>query len=122
MVGERKIPAPDEAQVDTAALATILRSSAKVVLLDARGGAYDDGRRIPGARHLGPEASEAEAKKVIGGKDALVVTYCGSLMCPASTHLYRRVKELGYENVLEYHDGIAGWAAAGLPVEETAKE
>ena len=118
MASVRDIPAPAEAQVDTAALAMLVRSGVPVVVVDARTGDYDDGTRIPGARNLGSGASENDARRVIGSKDALIVTYCTSLQCPASTRLYHRLKELGYENVLEYHDGIAGWLAAGFPIEE----
>jgi rhodanese-related sulfurtransferase len=120
MVPAKSIYAPAEAQIDTAALAILLRSGVPVVVLDARTGEYFDGKRIPTARNLASDCSVSEAKKVIGSKNALVVTYCTNLHCPASTMLYGHLKELGYENVLEYHDGIAGWAAAGFPVETNA--
>jgi len=120
MATTRAIYAPAEAEIDTAALAMLIRSGVAMVVLDARAGEYFDGRRIPTARNLAPDCSASDAKDVIGSKNALVVTYCSNLHCPASTMLYRHLKELGYENVLEYHDGIAGWAAAGLPVETSA--
>jgi len=103
------------AEIDTAALATLVQSKAAVVL-DARTGKYDDGRRIPGAKALSPKASEKEANKAIGDKDQLVVTYCSNTQCPASNMLATRLKKLGYSNILEYSKGIEGWAADGQEV------
>lgn len=106
-----------DAEIDTLALATLLGSAAKVVVLDARSGKYDDGRRIPGAKTLSPGATADQAAAHIPSKDALVVTYCSNLQCPASRMLAKRLKSLGYENVLEYPKGIAGWAEDGQPIE-----
>jgi len=103
------------AEIDTAALATLVKSKAAVVL-DARTGKYDDGRRIPGAKALSPKASAKEAKKAIGDKDRLVVTYCANTQCPASNMLATRLKKLGYDNILEYSKGIEGWTADGQEV------
>jgi len=50
------------------------------------------------------------------GKDALIVTYCSNLKCPASSRLARRLRELGYTSVLEYPYGIEGWTKAGHEV------
>jgi rhodanese-related sulfurtransferase len=105
-------------EVGPAALKTLLDSGANVTLLDARTGEYDDGRRIPGARSLAPDASAEAAAEVIPSKDALVVTYCSNLKCPASRMLAKRLGELGYSSILKFPEGIDGWAAAGHPVAE----
>lgn len=99
------------------ALSALLDSGSDVVVLDARSGKYDDGRRIPGAKSLTDKVSAREAKKVIGNKDQLVVTYCSNTKCPASAKLAARLHGLGYENVLELPVGIAGWTEAGKTVE-----
>jgi rhodanese-related sulfurtransferase len=93
-----------------------------MVILDARSGKYDDGRRIPGAKVLNADADEAEVAKVLPEKGALVVTYCGGLTCPASNALAERLKKLGYANVIEYPQGIAGWTKDGNSVEGGGKE
>jgi rhodanese-related sulfurtransferase len=118
MIDVKDIPAPPEAQVHTAALAIIVRAGVPVVILDANAGAWDEGKRIPGARSLPHDSGDAEIRAAVGPGQPLIVTYCGGLLCPASGRLYRRIRDLGYENVLEYQDGIAGWMAAGLPIEE----
>ncbi len=107
------------AEVNTLGLKALLDAGAKVVVLDARSGKYDDGRRIPGAKGLAANASEKEIKKAIRKKDALVVTYCAGPKCPASAMLAERLKELGYENVIEYRHGIKGWTDAGYEVKTT---
>ncbi len=106
------------ATIETSALAALVKSGIPLVLLDARTGKYDDGRRLPGAKQLGPKATAEEAAALIKAKDSLVVTYCANPKCPASGHLAARLKELGYTNVLEYPQGIEGWVKAGLSVEK----
>jgi rhodanese-related sulfurtransferase len=109
-------------KIDTAALAVLIKSEAPLVILDARTKGRD-GRRIPGARFLSPKASAKEAAEAIGkDKDALVVTYCSNVKCPASKYLAKRLHKLGYKNVLKYPEGIEGWAAAGHKVETTKKK
>ncbi len=107
-----------QATVETAALAVLVKSGVPLVLLDARTGKFDDGRRIPGAKQLSPKATAEDAAALIKAKDSLVVTYCANTKCPASGHLAERLKELGYTNVLEYPQGIEGWTKAGLSVEK----
>lgn len=114
MAAAKDLKAPDLATIDTAALAVLLRSGVPVELLDARGDA-DDIQLIPGAKCLGVDTTASEVEDVVASKDALIVSYCTNLHCPLSMRLYEHLKNLGYENVLQYPDGIAGWAGAGYP-------
>jgi len=109
-------PAEPSATVSTKGLAALLRARLPIVLLDARSGKFDDGRRIPGAKSLSALATAKQAAALIKSKDTLVVTYCANLKCPASSYLAKRLATLGYTNVIEYPNGIQGWAAAGRPV------
>lgn len=111
--------APALAAVDTATMAILLRANVPVVLLDARSERDDDGKRIPGAVRLPAGSTAYQVQQAVGRKGRLVVTYSGSLPCPASLKLYRHLRNLGYDNVLDYPDGLAGWQAAGYPVERT---
>lgn len=108
------------AVVDTASVAALLNSKTPVVVLDARSGKYDDGKRLPGAKSLNADSPDADVAKLLPDKKALVVTYCAGVKCPASGKLAAKLKKLGYENVLEYSDGMEGWLKAGHAV-ETAK-
>ncbi|HAE41273.1 MAG TPA: sulfurtransferase, partial [Candidatus Riflebacteria bacterium] len=87
--------------------------------LDARSGKYDDGKRIADALSLNAESKPEEVSKVLPKKDALIVTYCANLKCPASNALYNHLKSLGYTNLIEYPEGIQGWIEAGNPVKAT---
>jgi rhodanese-related sulfurtransferase len=110
---------PDGNSISTKALQALLNSAVELRVLDARGGKWDDGRRLPGAKGLPSNSDEKLILKVAGPKDGLVVTYCTNLKCGASAALAKRLGELGYKNVIEYPFGIDGWADAGLAVTKT---
>ena len=93
----------------------------KTVILDARGGKWDDGKRIPGAKQLAPAEAAAKAATLIPAKDSRVIVYCTNLHCPASKYLAAELIKLGYTNIEKYPDGIEGWEKAGKPVEQVAK-
>jgi rhodanese-related sulfurtransferase len=118
-----KCPAKDSsaATVNTAALKALIRSGTPLTLVDARVGKYDDGRRIPNALNLSPEAQASEIQRVLPSKEALIVTYCGNLKCPASSMLAARLNSLGYKHVLKYPQGIEGWVKEGNAVTQIAK-
>ncbi|HOX39760.1 MAG TPA: rhodanese-like domain-containing protein [Candidatus Brocadiia bacterium] len=116
--GETPESLPIAAEVSTATLAVMVRAGVPVVILDARTGKYDDGRRIPGAKSLSPEAKPEEMAKVAGDKKGLIVTYCAGVKCPASRKLAEKLRSLGYANVLEYTEGIQGWTDAGHEIQK----
>ncbi len=118
MADLKSVKAPGYAAIDTAALAVLLRSGTDLKLLDARGDA-EDIEMIPGATRLEVKSTADEVETAAGPKDALLVTYCTNLHCPLSMSLYEHLKNQGYENVLEYPDGVAGWKAAGNDVERS---
>jgi rhodanese-related sulfurtransferase len=104
--------------VTTEQLAQLIEADENVVVLDARSGRYDDGRRIPGAKSLNAKSTPEEVAAVVGDKDTKIVTYCSSVKCPASGYLAKHLTKLGYKNVIEYPEGIAGWAQADKQVEK----
>jgi len=109
-------PVKEPAKVNTSGLKTLLDSGVPLIVLDARSGQYDDGKRIPGALSLNAESKPEEIAKALPNKEALIITYCANLKCPASNMLYKHLKSLGYSNLLEYPEGIQGWVEAGNPV------
>ena len=108
-------------EISTSALKTLIDAGTPLILLDARTGKYDDGRRIADARTLGPDAKDEEILAMVKSKDALIVTYCANLKCPASRQLAGKLGSLGYKHVLEYPYGIEGWATEGNAVTQAAK-
>ncbi len=109
------------AEINTAALKALLDAKVPLTLLDARSGKYDDGRRIPGAQTLAPDAKDEDILAKLKSKDALIVTYCANLKCPASRTLAKKLDALGYKRVLVYPFGIEDWVAAGNTVTQPAK-
>lgn len=103
-------------KISTGSLKTLVSARYPMVLLDARSGKWDDGRRIPGAKSLTAAASENQIAAAVPAKDTLVITYCSSVKCPASNKLATKLRSLSYANVLEYSAGIAGWTTAGNDV------
>jgi rhodanese-related sulfurtransferase len=105
--------------VDTDGLKKLIESDQSVVLVDARSGKYDDGRRIASASQLASSASDEEIASALPDKRAKIVAYCTNLKCPASAKLANRLVELGYTDVVKYPDGIDAWQAAGNDVNES---
>jgi rhodanese-related sulfurtransferase len=114
------VPAHKYGLIDTRALQALMQAKVPAVVLDARAGKWDDGKRIPGAKALAPAATADEAAALIPAKEALVIVYCTNLKCPASAMLAEQLLGFGYTNILKYPDGIEGWISAGNAV-ETAK-
>lgn len=104
--------------INTVELDKLITEQKPVVVLDARTGQWDDGKRIPGAKTLGADATAEQASAVIPSKDALVVTYCSSTKCGASKALGATLRKHGYTNVREYYEGIKGWTEAGKTVQQ----
>jgi rhodanese-related sulfurtransferase len=116
--GDKQLSAPAAAKaLSTDELKAMIGSKDQVVVLDARSGKYDDGRRIPGARQLASSADAEAIAAALPSKDATVVTYCSSPKCPASKKLAAKLSGMGYSKVFFYPDGIAGWVDSGNNVE-----
>jgi rhodanese-related sulfurtransferase len=102
--------------INTETMDILTRSRVPLVVLDARAGPGDDGRRIPKAKQLSLETTSKQASKVIPSKKSLVIVYCANIKCPASSHLAEHLLGLGYTNILKYEGGIEEWMASGHPV------
>ncbi|HNW34310.1 MAG TPA: rhodanese-like domain-containing protein [Candidatus Ozemobacteraceae bacterium] len=116
------LKSPGGSSITTEGLKALLQSKVPLTILDARSGIFDDRRRIPGAKALNAESKVSEIVKILPEKESLIVTYCANLKCPASHNLSERLKSLGYKNVLEYPEGIAGWIKSGHEVETVSRK
>ena len=110
---DQKIPT-----ISTAGLKALLDSRVPVTVLDARYGKYDDGIRIRGAKAANVKMSDREIAMLVPFKSRLVITYCANLKCPASAALAKKLKSMGYRNVIEMPYGIDGWKASGYPTQK----
>ncbi|WP_228011347.1 rhodanese-like domain-containing protein [Nonomuraea phyllanthi] len=87
-----------------------------VVVVDALPAAPYANRHLPGAVNLTIE-DIADAGQVLPDRTAAIVTYSTDSACGRGPELARALTGAGYANVRNYAEGIAGWAAAGLPLE-----
>lgn len=88
-----------------------------VTILDVNGTETYDSGHIPGA--IDYTAVKADlASKLPANKDALIVAYCGSEKCGAYAKAAQAAKDLGYTNVQHFKPGLAGWKAAGEPLQK----
>ena len=71
---------------------------------------------IPGAKNLVP--AKVGANDLPPDRDAILIFYCGSSMCPACHEGAGRAARLGYKRVYIMPDGIRGWEKAALAVEK----
>jgi rhodanese-related sulfurtransferase len=54
-------------------------------------------------------------------KNATLIFYCKNEQCTASHEAAKQAAKYGYKNLYIMSAGIDGWAAAGKPVEKSAK-
>ena len=72
--------------------------------------------RVPGALHAGVGAA-FDASRLTADTAAPLVFYCSNPLCLKAPQAARRALGLGYTDVRVMSAGIAGWRAAGLPVD-----
>lgn len=71
--------------------------------------------RVPGARHLDPEAfAESDLP---AAKETSLVFYCSNPLCRKAPNAARRARKMGYTDVAVMSAGISGWMSRGLRTE-----
>lgn len=76
-------------------------------------------KHIPGSINV-PEHDEDFVQKfqqAVPDKTKIVIVYCASKDCPASPNAARKLEQAGYQNVIDFEDGILGWDQAGYAFE-----
>lgn len=91
-----------------------------LVLVEALGPMYYEDAHLPGAINVPHDQVDALAPERLPDRDAEIVVYCSNGPCKNSGIASRRLEELGYTNVADYHEGKQEWIGAGLPVERGA--
>lgn len=69
-------------------------------------------KHIPGSINI-PTDNADIAKDVIPYMDEEIVVYCANADCDASPKLAQKLEEMGYTNVSDFEEGLAGWKKAG---------
>jgi rhodanese-related sulfurtransferase len=92
----------------------------KLILVEALPETYYLDKHLPGAINIPHDQVDALAPALLPDKAAQIVVYCANAPCRNSALAARRLVELGYTEVRDYHEGKQDWVAAGLPVERGA--
>jgi len=100
-------------------LASLIKESSAVTVVDANGGSTrDEYGVIPGAVLLTSGSGYDVAGELPADKAGSLVFYCSSEMCSAAPRAARRAVEAGYGNVSVLPAGIKGWVKAGHHVDK----
>jgi polyisoprenoid-binding protein YceI len=112
-----KVPA-----ITTSELQSRLQSRKDLILLNVLPEIYFNRERIPGSINLDGYKMDfiAELEKTGIKKDTAIVVYASGGDCEASASAAERMLQHGWSKTLDYHDGLAGWKNAGLPLQATA--
>lgn len=94
-----------------------LDSPTPPILVEALPPQYYADQHLPGAINIPHDQVDALAADLLPDRDAAIVVYCASGPCQNSGIAARRLAQLGYTDVRDYHEGKAEWIAAGLPTE-----
>lgn len=81
---------------------------------------YDayEAKHIPGSLHI-PTDDIDRVKDLIPDKGEEIVVYCANSDCDASPNAAEKLMDMGYENVLDFEAGLAGWRQAGYELRGT---
>lgn len=90
----------------------------RFVLLDVRAKSDYDRERIKGSRSMPLDEIEGNASKV-ARPDDVVIVYCDSFVCSASTSAANILTRMGYKNVRDFKGGLREWKQAQLPTESS---
>ncbi|MDD5730315.1 MAG: rhodanese-like domain-containing protein [Candidatus Omnitrophica bacterium] len=85
-------------------------------LVDVLAAQHYEEEHIKGAISIPLQDIEVKAGKILGKND-LIVVYCASFDCMASTQAAEKLLSLGYKNVLDYKGGLKDYKEANLPLE-----
>ena len=107
----------DVQQITTSELATQLQSANTPVLLDIRARAEFETSHLPNARHLSPEATDAQIRSHLAvippGRPIVVYCSVGYRSCTMA----RRIKKLGRTDVSNLEGSIFAWTSENRPLE-----
>ncbi len=101
-------------------LRATLESDTPPVVVEALPTQYYEDGHLPGAINIPHDEVDLLAAELLPDRDAAIVVYCASGPCQNSGIAARRLDQLGYTDVRDYHKGKAEWVAAGLPTESGA--
>lgn len=96
-------------------------TSQKFKLVDVLEREHYEKEHLKGAISLPLNEIEKKANNLLK-QDDLIVVYCASFQCQASTKAAEKLLSLGFKNVLDYKGGLKDYKEANLPLEGNLHE
>jgi len=97
-------------------LMEMIESGPKFKLVDVLPRGSYEKEHIKGAISIPLNEIEQKAAKALKKNDVIIV-YCASFDCQASTRAAEKLLELGYKDVLDYKGGLKDYKEAHLPLQ-----
>ncbi|MDZ7692184.1 MAG: rhodanese-like domain-containing protein [Balneolaceae bacterium] len=85
-----------------------LKSEARPVLINVLSEQSYVAKHIPGSINIPLENIEM-IEAVVPDKEEDIVLYCANADCDASPTAAEKILDMGYSNVWDFEDGLAGW-------------
>ena len=79
-----------------------------------------DVRHIPKSISIPDDEIEEKISKEFPDKSNEIIIHCASTTCQASTRAAKKLKEMGYTNVIDFESGLAGWEEAGYDFDKNS--
>jgi len=92
-------------------------SSRNFVLVDARTQVEFSETHLPGAVLVPARLVAAKLPALVKNKSQAVIFYCNGPNCTKTVKAAKAASALGYTNLLEYKEGLPGWAKSGRKTE-----
>ncbi len=99
-------------------LVRLIETNANFKLLDVLDTESYNKGHIKGSISMPLKMIGRNAPKMLNKSD-MIVTYCASFDCKASTEAAEKLIKLGYTNVYDYKGGLKDFQETGLPLEKT---
>ena len=91
----------------------------KALFIDARDKWEHSDGHIPGSLNIAEYKFDEDKSKLIDvDKGRLIIIYCGGDDCDLSKRVYKKMYELGYQNIYVYLDGYSIWSENNFPIQK----
>lgn len=94
----------------------LIHSTERFSLVNLLNREYYDKEHIPSSINIPIRHLNTCAPRLLKDKDELIVLYCSDERCPSGEDGTRKLRKLGYRNVVEFSGGLEAWKKRGYPV------
>ncbi len=87
------------------------------ILIDVLSQESFEAKHIPRSINIPLAEIGIRSKQELPDKNKEIIVYCASKECEASPNAAKKLEKLGYANVMDFEEGLAGWQEAGFEFE-----